>query len=245
VRGLIARDAAGEGLRALAWPTLGACLLLVAFAPAAGGMALGARQRSTLDLVLWVQWVSVFGSALHLGTCLPGAPGLAATLLQGGGSRVGWVVERLGGLSLAVAVQVVLLGAAGSVVPAVRQVGPWIVGHLAGVWLEGVVLVAMAGLLRVLGARAWLAGLAAGALAFVGHLEAEVVQALSTWGLDPVGRLLVLMLPGFDQLQVQGALVSHQPVVVEAVLAGAVSAVGWCALLTGATVAVMARRDLV
>ena len=233
-------DALREGLRAAMWVTLGALGLVLLLAPAAGGVVIGARMRATTDLVLWLQWVSVCGTALHLGTRVPGPAGLRALVLAGPVSRARWVAARTLGLGAVSWAQVVALLVAGAVV-----VPPAPVWGLHGLALgtEALVLIGMAGLLRTLGARPWLAGVAAGALGLVGHLEAEVVRALGQGGLAGLGRGLTWLLPGFDQVGVQSAIVAGQGVVLTTVLGGAAQLLCWSLVLGGATVLVMDRRD--
>lgn len=242
---MLSRDALVEALRGIGPVVLGAAALVVLLAPALGGMALGARARTALDLALWLQWLTVFGCGLFLGAQLPGPAGLRAVVLAGSTSPGAWVATRTAGAWGALGAAVALLGGAGLLVGPLRAqgVGPLAL-HLAGLWAEGVVLVGLAGWLRALGARPWLAGVAAGGLAVAGHLEAEVVEALGTYGLEGLGRGLLLLLPGFDGVQVQGALIAGQPIDPAPVLAGFVQLLGWSLALGGATVLTMARRDL-
>jgi len=238
------RDAVGEGLRGVGWVAVAGPLLLVAAAPAVGGMALGARARATLDVALFLQWVVPIAVAVQLGAALPGARGLRAVVLAGPVTPGRWVALRWSAAMGLLAGLVGLMGLGGVALAPVRAAGAGVGVHLMSVWLEAAVWLGLTALARGVGARTWLAAVAAITVGAVGHLHAELLEAVSLWGLEPLLRPLLWMVPGMQRAHVQGLLIAGQPVQVATVGWAWAHLLGWSLATAGATVVAMSRRGV-
>ena len=241
-RALLA-DALREGLRTVGWTAAAGVLLVVVVAPSVGGMALGARARTTVDAVLWVQWLVPQIVALQLGTALLGPVGLRQVVLSGPVSVPRWVALRWGAAAGLLGALVAVMVGAGAAVSAVRGVGLGMAAHGVSVWLEALVWLGLTAWARALGARGWLAALAAATVALAGHVQGELVAAAGTWGLDGVVGVALLAVPGMQRASVEGPLITGLPLDAGAVGWGWLHLLGWSLATAGATVLVMSRRD--
>lgn len=231
---MILRDAATEALRELALPTIAAVAFALLALPLIAESGVVVRQRAILDGTLAVGWLLSVASGLRLGALL-GGQGLGPLLRPVLGD-LPFLAHRLLGYSVVLTAQAAVFLA----LAALHTRHPGLLVHGVACALEGLLAVLLTALVAT-AVRPWLGAVVAAALLWVGHLEQELVAALGAGG--PVARVVLLLVPSVEGLNVQGALLAGAPLDPAALAVGLGQAVGWCLLTTLLLRMAWARTD--